>query len=181
MGAFTAVLTGFLNETQQTMKSVMTGISAVDTESKMKLKEIDMRSTSEGHWVGANLNKTITAFNQFIAQSNAIQSAMRDNVHNVQAKLKADQINNQGDTNNVDDTISQMILNVTATERDELTQVRRWIAEQDPEMAKTILGNMPVTGSLLQTKPTKYALIQDIRKRMNVVRHDLAILHHEEQ
>jgi hypothetical protein len=173
MQAFSAVIVGFLNETENTMSTIMNELNSVDTASKAKLKEIDTRSKDEMNWVNTGLNTTTDAFNQAVAQEQIIQSGLKMQLMQDEKDFKASEAAKNSEPSDIQDQVTALKQKVSQHQTSQLSKVRSWIASRNPQVAKALFGS---SGSFVQTR-SREAIIRDIRDRMDIIRGDLSRLH----
>jgi len=172
MQAFSAVVMGFLNETGSTMNTVMNELNAVDSASKAKLKEIDIRSKDELNWIGSGLNTTSDSFKQALAQEQAMQSGLKKQLLLDEAAFKASEASKESEPSDIQDQVTALKQKVNKHQSDELAKVRGWITSRNPQVSKALFSK---SGAFVQTK-SRDAVIREIRGRMEHIKHELSLL-----
>jgi hypothetical protein len=171
MGAFSAVMLGFLNETRSQMETIMNELNSVDAAAKSKLKEINTRSQDELIWVGNGLNSTINDFSQTLDHEQIIQQGLRHQLLKDETYFKSSEATKSSESTDIQDQVTVLKQRVTKHQADEISRVRDWISSRNPQIAQALFGEA-VKGSFLQSTSRK-SLIRDLNMRIRRVEDDL--------
>ena len=173
MGAFSSVVLSFLNETRDTMETVMNQLNEVDAASKVKLKQIDVRSQDELHWIGSGLNSTRDSYKQIVDQEQIVQSGLKQQIQNDERVFMQSEASKDSEMSEIDDAIGGLKQQVSQNQSGMLAKVRDWINSRNPQIAKSLFDSN--SASFLQSQ-SREAVIRDIRHRMDHVKQDLSAL-----
>ena len=173
MGAFTSVVLSFLNETGDTMETVMDQLSLVESSSKRKLKQIDVRSQDELNWVNSGLNKSSDNFAQISGQERTAQEGLTQGVLASEGKIAQSQTDKTSELNDINEAIGALRQEVIKGQANHLAKVRAWINSRNPSVAQGLLDSP--SSSFIESK-SRDAVIHDIQSKISLVNADIAKL-----
>ena len=173
MNSFQHVVLGFINETTQSMDTVMNQLNTVGAASKKKLKQLDTRSKDELNWVNNGINTTRDGYSQVTGQERTIQSALKQGVLDSESRLMASKSEKESEIGDIDDAIASLRQEVAQGQTRQTNKVRDWISSRGRSGSRLLMDSAP--SSFVESK-SREAIVKDIRRKMKFVRKDIDLL-----
>ena len=174
MGAFSAVVLGFLNETRSQMDTIMNELNSVDAASKAKLKDINTRSKDELNWVGSGLNATVDDLSQILDHEQIMQQGLMNQLLLDEGNFKSSEATKSSESSDIQVQVSQLRQKVNKHKTDEVSRVREWVSSRNPQVAQALFGQ--ATAESFVESISRDAIIHDIRARIREVKNELQSL-----
>jgi prophage DNA circulation protein len=129
MNAFSAIVTGFVNETVSSMKSAMTDMKSVDDLSNAKLGSIQKRAKAATDWVSAGINQTADGLAMQKERNGALQQALTASVGASQKGLETFSRKYNSDLQSLGDAIEDLKTTIQVNAQKQLDRVRQWVGK----------------------------------------------------
>lgn len=177
MNAFSSVAIMFLNETEDSMKRVMSDMNLLDKASKGKLSVMQGRTNDEVKWLGNNLNSTVEKFQLSLEQDKAVQEGLSQALIASKKRLMAIRQREDEDIAVITSKIANLEAKIRQNGQLQISKVRAWISKRSPALANQLINGKSRSSSFVQKQSTKKRrIIRDMRRRLLRVNRDFQAL-----
>jgi hypothetical protein len=177
MNAFSSVAIMFLNETEDSMKRVMSDMNLLDQASQGKLSVMQGRTNDEVKWLGNNLNTTVEKFQLSLEQDKAVQEGLSQALLASKKRLVAIRQREDEDISVITSKIANLEAKIRQNGQLQIAKVRAWISKRSPALANQLINGKSRSSSFVEKPSTKKRrLIRDMRRRILRVNRDFQAL-----